>query len=122
MQQSRCKAILKDKSEESIMLTDLIKQVCDEDEYLKPYFVGSSKKIGDGKSLSLDKNRKVRRVSEILCNDKNVVVVNKKPIKLQFIDKDASPCQSDRSDRSDRIITMASENTVLNSSPISNPP
>jgi hypothetical protein len=70
----------------------------------------------------LDKNRKVGKISEILCNDKNVAVVNKKPIKLQFIDRDASPCRSDRSDRSDRMVTMVAENTGLNSSPNSNPP
>jgi DNA replicative helicase MCM subunit Mcm2 (Cdc46/Mcm family) len=36
----RCKAILKDNQEGPIMLTDLLKQVCDDDEYLKSYFVG----------------------------------------------------------------------------------
>ena len=36
--------------------------------------------------LGLDRNKKVRRICELLRSNKNIVVVNKSPIKLQFRD------------------------------------
>ncbi len=67
-----------------VPFTELIKQVCDEDEYIESYLVGPSKKFEDRKSPSLERNKKVRRIWELLRYNENVVTVNKSPTKLQF--------------------------------------
>ncbi len=68
-----------------ILFTELIKRVCVENGYIKSYLVGSLEKMEDHK-LGSDRNKKVRRICELLRSNKNIVVVNKSPIKLQFRD------------------------------------
>lgn len=71
------------KSKESIWFTEFIKQICIENKYTESYLLGSVDSIDESK-LSIGKNKKVRDVSEILREDKNIAVVNKNPIKLQY--------------------------------------
>lgn len=99
----KCIAYLKEKKEIPILFTDLIRQSCTESEYIKSYLLGPSKEIEEC-NLSQENNKKVRRIKEILSNEKNVMVVNKSPIKLQFNENDEEKqylSGSDRSDRSD---------------------
>ena len=82
-----CISILKDSKHSNISFIYLIKQVCVENEYIKSYLLGSNNKNEDiDKLLSIDRNKKVRRIKNILCNNKNITIVNKNPIKLKFIE------------------------------------
>ena len=99
----KCIAYLKEKNETPILFMDLIRLACIESEYIRSYLLGTSKEIDEHK-LSQENNKKVRRIKEILSNEKNVMVVNKSPIKLQFkenIEEKQNLCRSDRSDWSD---------------------
>jgi len=99
-----CIAILKEKKDDSILYTDLLKQVCEKNESVKSYLLGSSsEKIEDQKLLCGEKNKKVRKILEILRNNKDVKVVNKNPIKLQFEEQSPLSSGSDGSDRSEQI-------------------
>lgn len=114
----RCITILKDNQYSTNVLAELMKQVCEENDYIRSYLVTPSKKVEENKSLRLDKNKKVRKIWELLRNDDNVAVVNKNPITLQFRDKDALPCRSEGSDGSEGLITIAAaENIHLNKCP-----
>ncbi len=99
----KCTNYLKENKENPILFTDLIKQACIESEYIKSYLLGPSKDIEENK-LSQDKNKKVRRIRELLLNEKYIMVVNKSPTKLQFkenIDEKPILYGSDRSEWSD---------------------
>ncbi len=99
----KCIIHLKGNKENPILFTDLIKQVCVESEYIKSYLLGPTKDIEEHK-LSQDKNKKVRRIRELLLNEKNIMIVNKSPTKLQFkenMDEKPILCGSDRSEWSD---------------------
>jgi DNA replicative helicase MCM subunit Mcm2 (Cdc46/Mcm family) len=99
----KCIAYLKEKKEIPVLFTDLIIKACTESEYIKSYLLGPSKDIEEHK-LSQENNKKVRRIRELLSNEKNVMVVNKSPLKLQFnenIEEKQILCRSDRSDWSD---------------------
>ena len=106
-------AILKDKKEESIVYTDLFKQVCEKNESVKSYLLGSSSdKIEDQKLLSVEKNKKARKILDILCSSKDIHIVNKNPTKLQFKEQNPISSESDRSDRSEQI--EAVNNALIN--------
>lgn len=99
----KCIAYLKENKENPILFTDLIRQACIESEYIKSYLLGPFEEIED-KKLSPDKNKKVRRIRELLLNEKNIMLVNKSPTKLQFkenIDEKPILYGSDRSEWSD---------------------
>ena len=79
---------------------ELIKNVCRMNEYIRSYLLGehSGGEIDD-KKLSSDKNKKVRKISEILRSHNNIKVINKNPIKLQFVEE-SNLAGSDGSDGS----------------------
>jgi DNA replicative helicase MCM subunit Mcm2 (Cdc46/Mcm family) len=101
-----CIAILKDKKDNSIVYTDLLMQVCGKNESVKSYLLGSSSdKMKDQTLLSIDKNKKVRNILDILRNNKDINVVNRTPIKLQFKEQIVASSGSERSDWSEQIAT-----------------
>ena len=57
-----CKNILKN-SKEPILLTELVKQVCTENENSKSYLIGADRAIDESK-ITIEKNKKVRTVDE----------------------------------------------------------
>ena len=112
----KCIAYLKERKETPILFMDLIRQACNESEYVKSYLMGPSKDIEEHK-LSQENNKKVRRIKEILSNEKNIMVVNKSPLKLQFNENILEKqilCGSDRSDWSDSKSLETNKTTKSN--------
>jgi DNA replicative helicase MCM subunit Mcm2 (Cdc46/Mcm family) len=106
----QCVYILKEGGENPVLFIDLIKRVSGEDSYIKSYLLGSQSEKIDEFNLSLEKNKKVRIIKDLLCSDESVLVVNKTPLKLQYKQKDShipplSPPEG--SERSDLVQTMA---------------
>jgi DNA replicative helicase MCM subunit Mcm2 (Cdc46/Mcm family) len=110
-----CKSILKD-SKEPLLLTEIIKQVCIENDNSRSYLIGSCKTTDESK-LKMENNKKIRTVVDLLRNDKNVMTINKNPIKLQYKDDDMLEERSDGSDGSDRLKDH-SKSTAYNDKPI----
>ncbi len=107
-----CIAILKDKKDNSIVYTDLLMQVCGKNESVKSYLSGSSSdKMKDQTLLSIQRNKKVRNILDILRNNQDIDIVNKTPMKLQFKEQSAASSGSDRSDWSEQIATV---NALIN--------
>jgi replicative DNA helicase Mcm len=109
----KCIDILKDNEEKQITYTELLGQVCDDSEYIKSYLLGSNLKKTEDKHklLSSDKNKKVRKILERLRNQENIKIVNKNPVKFQFIDTSILQ-RSERSDESEKILI---KNTSIDS-------
>jgi hypothetical protein len=68
-------------------------------ESVKSYLLGSSSYKIENQKLSIDKNKKVRRILDKLRNNKDINVVNKNPTKLQFKEQITISSESDRSDQ-----------------------
>jgi replicative DNA helicase Mcm len=73
----------------SYLFDDLIYEACRNDKIIKVYLLGANSTTTDidRKKLKIDKNRKVRRVMELLLRNKKVKKVNAKPLTLQYYDK-----------------------------------
>lgn len=83
----KCISFLEENRESSFSLSDLLSQVCSTDDYVMAYLIGSKGRQNgdpDMRKLSIDKNKKVRRISDLLRAERNVVTTNKNPIRLQF--------------------------------------
>lgn len=92
---SECISFLEENRELSFSLTDLLCEVCNKDKYLRSYLIGPKDHHNgdtDLRKLSTDKNKKVRRICDLLRSERNVMTTSKNPIKLQFreIDVDVS--------------------------------
>lgn len=82
-----CVSILEANRESSFSLADLLAKVCNKDDYLRSYLIGSKdcpNGDADIRKLSIDKNKKVRRICDLLRAERNVTTTNKNPIRLQF--------------------------------------
>lgn len=75
----------------SYLFDDLIYEACRNDKIIQVYLLGANSTTTgiDRKKLKIDKNRKVRRVMELLLRNKKVKKVNAKPLTLQYYDKSA---------------------------------
>jgi replicative DNA helicase Mcm len=112
-------AILKDNMGNPISFNDLIKQICFENEYIKSYLLGSNcKKTNEEIDilLRIDRNKKVRRIKNILCNDKNIAIINKNPIILQHKEDVNISSGSEGSEGSDKAEANEIESLTLKQS------
>ena len=82
----KCKDILKDNNGKPFTISEIIKQVCVENKHHRYYLLNSKALPIDENILSMDKNKKIRKVSDTLRVDSEVKVVNKNPIKFVFDD------------------------------------
>lgn len=86
-----CKEILKDNINNGATATafsEVIEQVCTENERCRSYLLGSSRTINNEENINrlttLSNNKKLRKISELIRNDKDIILVNKNPITLSY--------------------------------------
>jgi DNA replicative helicase MCM subunit Mcm2 (Cdc46/Mcm family) len=82
----KCLRYLEECNGNGVLFSELIKGICIENENLRSYLLGTAK-IMDEKKLTMEGNKKVRKICEKLRSHKNVELINKNPIKLRYIEK-----------------------------------
>ena len=92
--------------------TDLLKNLSLENEFVRKYIVGSYLGDIEDHKISLENNKKSRKICELLRHQSNIVTVNKSPIIIKYLQDDSVSHRSEGSDRSDQAIavTTSSEN------------
>jgi DNA replicative helicase MCM subunit Mcm2 (Cdc46/Mcm family) len=75
--------LLKEDNEAHLFI-DLVKKVCIENDYARSYILGSSLGRFEDSKLSIDKNKRVRKICDLLRIQEDIEVVNKSPIKIKY--------------------------------------
>lgn len=90
------------KVEIPIPFEELVRTICQEDEFIKTYLFGYDSKITEH-ALKMENNTKIRKLYQMLCSDKNnIQITNRKPTAFQYLLSNVkTKYVSDRSDGSD---------------------
>lgn len=79
---TKCKQILQ-RSNKPLTIDALLKEVCENSEYLRTYILGNNDNYLN-KKISIENNRKARKIYELLSDDDSVELINNKPKQFRY--------------------------------------
>ena len=106
----RCRTILEEKGTPTLF-SEIVKQACYDDEYIRSYITGSQAGKIEESQMTPEKNKKIRKIRNLLLKDENILVITKTPLKIAYkqvsLNKDLTappmPNTSEWSERSDSL-------------------